>query len=1694
MKQVVVAQTNGARMPFAYQDEAGYGKGFQDRFFESGSLGVLQARFQELLVDLADGADTVYSVFIGLLTQHVNVNGADPSYYRDSLTRRIQNSLENKARLRNQTTRSVRKALAARFAPDFGVRLRKQAGGAVTVSLGGSKYILSTALSAAGLYTSSDRAVWLKGLEALGTLITHGRYEMPPSTITDIFGTDGLLQGMADCKFVIRADIVDQEVEVLNYNTYQREKIGSLQEAIDNPNPRTLGTFLNTMLNTMVSIELEFTLDAEEAAYVTQSDTGEINLATLGDFIYAQHEGQFGTIDAPSFVTPLSQVASNVLDSNNGQEPNPRTGVLGLMIKPGNFGFVQLPQVSIEDLEELERQRERSFTDATGEYHRPNTSSHFNPKCEKTVHPGVVRVDWTANLMTLYADGSYTFRDISEWAPATYWQIRRLIAADPTEGFAYTALNQAYRIGAKRGFIIKEALLESGALIGLNPANADYYARMLSKGETFGNLIYPVLGTQCELPQIKEASGETSPDPMVIARRYMKLDQMNGSNPYPILRWLSQLLASVYDAIQGEPDAALAADLGVGIETVLGFRALMTIWNTYGRDENGAVKLRQEDAAARAAYGHQPDDQDGIPAGFVPAALPNVSDNLAMMPHQAKAAYSLERLPKFAILQVAAGGGKTIMIIQDILRKLQAGVVNMPAVYCPAHLIGNYVQDANYACEGKLNVIPINSASVNSFGREYFENLAKARPPNTFFVVDYDFAKLNTDWISYGTFMDARSVNAEWLRSLGIDGIWLDEAHYLKNDSGRSRAMKTAIIDVPYRVLATGTMMQTRIEDVVNQAALLDPGIFGTTERFMREEGENGAGYDFETGQHLNTKAWLASTLQANVCVVKGFRKEWAALLPPRKVAFHWVDLSEAQRKVYQAILEATVDEIKADENLMALLNSQDEDLIDQLDSMLSQYLQRIERFLTAPASDELSVTLQGDDLISPKGKMVGRLVADHMAKKVPGKILCFTSYRDSAVAVYEALPEGIRSQFILYEAERKMECRERFEKDPNIIGMIGVEISMNTGVNAQFASRLIRLESVYSPGTLEQGESRVNRPNIKTKEFRTGIYMDWVLVDRSIDVTKSGRLMSRSVDAAKFYNPHSGAYQSLPDLEPLRMNLDTIMSENSFGDTLTDYLDAYLRLENEVVAREIADYKQRHPNLTFVKQESSGLMAGSKLLKRVPYVSGGDLFSQNDLGLVPLPERLRDMVSRGVDLSEAKGLRVHTDQGDGEIKRVNKSTVQVLLDSGVKASFEQTQVFVVTKTATNAREVRDALANKVGLPVVTDKDVNKVLKTVKTMPVEPEPKRGRKSAPAPVPEDAPKPVIQDVPEVPAGRILLQIRQSMEGGDWIDQKTVPDNQRELLPDEQEEKYRTFSQNKLAAYCRANGLSEDDCDARLVDSEGYVLYSTDGMDDWASLTGQTNKEPAQPAPVEVEVPKAKSGKGKAKDPALPPVVEDEPAPVEDDSPVPEAVEDGGVSLTVMYYNEYFAGMVNAEDPEIDNVDMKSYGFEFAKSVDYMMLTRWQHAAKLKELIQASEFEVPDSFLEALDAAQQALRTNRTHFQQYRHLKTNMADLRNFVMGRRKALKTGVVQPTLAVADGSLFVLLDSYRTPSAAQFKAATRVPGAKWARDDSYWMILSATKKGLTDAVKRLHKDVGIANVDGVKAELRTMTDSYRQQ
>lgn len=793
------------------------------------------------------------------------------------------------------------------------------------------------------------------------------------------------------------------------------------------------------------------------------------------------------------------------------------------------------------------------------------------------------------------------------------------------------------------------------------------------------------------------------------------------------------------------------------------------------------TKLVADDAMRLAAYqDRNPDPNYKLPP------VPYVAEDRALQPHQFRSASRLRNNPHFAILAVDAGGGKTISCIFDFLKMLDAGIVHRGLILCPAHLVAQYVKEFLYFTDSRVNVIAVNTQVLKSHGIDGITKILESAPPNTVVVTDYDMAKGSTK--SFGLCYGPTSTRAypliDTLRRFNFDYVFCDESHMLKNlKSGRFRAASRLVSEIPYKRLASGTLTPNTIVDLVAQVNLLDPTIFPADtfeSRYMRE---------LEGGKKEWDNVGIRAELNRNVQFIQVKRKEWAAWLPPLKETQHFVSFTPAQATVYRDVLfkvmEKLREQAKSNKKLAAILageNVSDDDDPDSeetsdtgedgmspeeyaaqqtrpdegvnIEKLLTPYIARLEQFISAPGSDVWGGTqLQGADLVSPKVGAIVQLFREHqrqqrefeerwnsedvpalLAAGIPeeetqfraGKILVFCNYVEEAEALHAALPDDIRSQTILYKSANKLAHAAEFEKNDRIQMMIGVEISMNTGLNLQFASRLIRVNSVWTPGALEQGNARIQRPNIKTREMRKQINLDWLVCENSIDILKQAFLLTKLIAIGKFENAGNPRFEAVTQPTQMRMTLTNIQNSTLMGASAVEEIgEAYTQFQQAYNA-EFAEYRAR--NLAEAGPDGRPVMKpisrapnlpDSKLMYRVPYVPGLDLYGAEALGLVRYDHFMnlntQDLEDDGEDLDDAEdlsqreqsrqelarleGLAVHTEYGEGIVRSVSKRKLIVEFPGPPpeRKMVWKLSAFIITRKQTNNRDLRSGILKQIG-------------------------------------------------------------------------------------------------------------------------------------------------------------------------------------------------------------------------------------------------------------------------------------------------------------------------------------------------------------------------------------------------------------
>jgi hypothetical protein len=373
-------------------------------------------------------------------------------------------------------------------------------------------------------------------------------------------------------------------------------------------------------------------------------------------------------------------------------------------------------------------------------------------------------------------------------------------------------------------------------------------------------------------------------------------------------------------------------------------------------------------------------------------------DNFSVFPHQLDAHRYLRKPkpPKFAILDIQPGGGKTSIGLGDmasIVKDMEDIAKIKPLVICPDGLIGNWCDDMRDFTDGAWNMIPINSEIFDRWGAERLRETIEGAPPNTIVVVGIDFIKGRSIPVTVGNSVIRISTNMEFIRSLNFNYVIIDESHKLKkHTSARHKVIKqlTTSPSVEYLRIATGTLIADRVKDIEGQVALYSPHIFRQGELSNSTESEK----DISLGDS-KVPVWKVDSpqkarrkLSKYAAVITKKKKEWAFMLPSPIEHFYSVGFFDDQsgqeseedvrngqlhEQLYNTVVESTVKELEdlirknrstrrddddgdddADNGDDTMEMTDDDELASIPADKLDPYLARIERLIINPEKDPL--------------------------------------------------------------------------------------------------------------------------------------------------------------------------------------------------------------------------------------------------------------------------------------------------------------------------------------------------------------------------------------------------------------------------------------------------------------------------------------------------------------------------------------------------------------------------------------------------------------------------------------------------------------------------------------------------------------------------------------------------------------------
>lgn len=371
--------------------------------------------------------------------------------------------------------------------------------------------------------------------------------------------------------------------------------------------------------------------------------------------------------------------------------------------------------------------------------------------------------------------------------------------------------------------------------------------------------------------------------------------------------------------------------------------------------------------------------------------IPGLKEGAALLPHQVEAHKTLRRRPRYATIFIAPGGGKTIIGLTDIAALIKelddlGEETIRPLIICPSNLVANWCDDLHKIVDG-WNAVPITADTVNTWGEERMYDVISQSPRNTIFIVGLSYLQTGTFNVDIGGVRVRVRGAVEFVNRFKFSYVLLDESHKVKNFSGgqagsqvhfNTKAVFTAP-SVRYARIATGTLVTDRVRDIVGQAALMTPAMFGDS----LDVAYDGAKDDIEMIRRAHSR------MANHTAFISFKRKHWAFMLPNPIDTFIQVDIaetkvphSELHQEVYNAMYAEVLEKLdEAAKNAKKKSSSDDdddevgggdgdtasdidEDEIEEGDDLgallasnadLNMYFQRMEMMLTDPMGDDVA-------------------------------------------------------------------------------------------------------------------------------------------------------------------------------------------------------------------------------------------------------------------------------------------------------------------------------------------------------------------------------------------------------------------------------------------------------------------------------------------------------------------------------------------------------------------------------------------------------------------------------------------------------------------------------------------------------------------------------------------------------------------
>ncbi len=377
------------------------------------------------------------------------------------------------------------------------------------------------------------------------------------------------------------------------------------------------------------------------------------------------------------------------------------------------------------------------------------------------------------------------------------------------------------------------------------------------------------------------------------------------------------------------------------------------------------------------------------------------------------------------ILADEMGLGKTVQVLALLSERKRKS--DLPAVIiAPASLVENWRREAaRFVPDFRVGML---------HGGDRDAVWAKAN--------DYDLLLL-----SYAT---ARRDEAE-LKKRRFSYLILDEAQHIKNP-GTANAHSCKAIKARHRLVLTGTPLENSAEDLWSIFDFLHPGILGSLASFRRRY------------EHLSEHRELQDELAGRVApfIKRRTKALVAAELPPKTEVLLFSEMDEAQRKLYNQVLNRARTELAKAEK------STDK----QARLTIFTELLRLRQVCCHP---ELLPDQAGSSVASAKMELLKELIMENIDSG--HRMLLFSQFTSLLAIIREYLDAtGIPYEYLDGTTRNRLEHVDAFNNNPNIpIFLLSIKAG-GTGLNLTSADTVIIYDPWWNPAVEMQATDRTHR------------------------------------------------------------------------------------------------------------------------------------------------------------------------------------------------------------------------------------------------------------------------------------------------------------------------------------------------------------------------------------------------------------------------------------------------------------------------------------------------------------------------------------------------------------------------------------------------------------------------------------------